>query len=460
MLKTLSIFFVLYSQFLIAQETVTQPEFEGYKLMRADENEAFWLKNKKVLPYFNTLKLIQFNKSKSINLTIGGQIRPRYELVQNDNWSKDNKEDKSTYSHRLTLHNSLQLGKHFRLFGELYSAYSEEKKFAQYDELDLHQAFAEISYPINQTNIKLTIGRLEFNYGSGRIVSLREGPNVRRSFDAVKGIIVHNHFKTELFFGKEVKSKFEVFDNNSQNQPIFWGFNSAFLIPKISGNNEFYYYGYKRDNAKFQNISGNEIRHTFGLRRYGNLGKHFMYNSGILYQFGSIRNSTISAFSAQTDWHYMWNEFKHKPNIGLKMEYASGDSNPTDNRLNTFNPMFNNPAYFGLLGKMTSMNLMGIHPSFQINLSKKIKAKSEANFYWRANKNDGLYAPSLVNTRLGNGNLNKFIGTQFGESLDWEINQNLTLSNEFAYFLTGKFFSQSGNSENILYNSITLNFRF
>jgi len=34
--------------------------------------------------------------------------------------------------------------------------------------------------------IKLRIGRQELNYGSGRLVSVREGPNVRQSFDGFK----------------------------------------------------------------------------------------------------------------------------------------------------------------------------------------------------------------------------------------------------------------------------------
>jgi hypothetical protein len=457
--KILSFFLsLLFFQMTKAQEK--KIVFEGYKILRSDENEEFWQKNKPAKPLLSELKLIPINKSNSIHLTIGGQVRTRYEAFQNDSWSTDFKQDKGIYGHRLALHTGLQLGKHIRFFGELYHGYYARRVFAQYEKLDLHQAFAEFTLPFQKANLKLIAGRQEFNWGTGRIVSMREALNVRRSFDGVRTISKFTKLKIEAFYAQEVISQFEVFDNGSYSGPKFGGINFAFALPKKLGNLELYYYYYQRNNAKFQNASGNENRNSLAFRASIDNGRHFNHNSGIIYQFGSIGDYNISAWSFQSDMHYIWSERRLKPNLGLKLEYVTGDKDASDKSLNTFNPMFNNPSYFGLLNKMTSMNLKGIHPSFQLAVLPTFRVRTEANFYWRANKNDGLYAPNLVNIRAGKNTQDRYIGTQFGATIEWDLNKNLSFSNEIAYYIAGKYLQESGSSENILYNVTTLNFRF
>jgi Alginate export len=453
-------YFAIFFLFQIAKAQEIKPVFEGYKLMRSDENEDFWRKNKPTKPLLYPLKLIPLNPSHSVNFTIGGQIRTRYEVFQNDTWSDNPKQDKGIYGHRLALHTGLQLGKHFRVFGELYHGFYGQKVFSQYEKLDLHQALAEFTLPLETTQLKLIAGRQEFNWGTGRIVSLREALNMRRSFDGARLISRSHKLKIEGFYALEVIPQFDPFNNSSRHAPKFWGLNFAFALPKKLGNLELYYYGYQRINAKFQNASGLETRHSLAFRSFIENGKHFNHNSGIIYQFGSIDKSAISAWSFQSDMHYIWSEARYKPNLGLKLEYVTGDKNASDQQLNTFNPMFNNPSYFGLLNKMTSMNLKGIHPSFQLNLKPTLRVKAEANFYWRANKNDGLYAPSLANIRAGKNTQDSYIGTQLGASFEWDLSKNVTFSNEFAYYIAGKYLEDSGGSENITYNVTTLNFRF
>jgi len=148
----------------------------------------FGKKNKPTKPFLSELKLIPLNKSNSVHFTIGGQVRTRYEAFQNDGWSSDSKQDKGIYGHRLALHTGLQFGKHIRFFGELYHGYYARRIFAQYDKLDLHQAFAEFTIPFQKLQLKLMAGRQEFNWGTGRIVSMREALNVRRSFDGGRAI--------------------------------------------------------------------------------------------------------------------------------------------------------------------------------------------------------------------------------------------------------------------------------
>ncbi len=88
------------------------------------------------------------------------------------------------------LHTDWHLGKQVRVFVQLKSGLElfrqggprpiDEKK------LDFEAAYVEVGDSDKKNWIVLRVGRQELNYGSGRLVSVREGPNVRQSFDGFK----------------------------------------------------------------------------------------------------------------------------------------------------------------------------------------------------------------------------------------------------------------------------------
>ena len=123
-------------------------------------------------------------------LTLGGQIRETLERVGNDNWGEQNYWN-TFLLQRYMFHTDWHLGKHFRLFVQLKSGLEDfrlggprpidEKK------LDFEAALLELGTTTTKRNwIVLRVGRQELNYGSGRLFSVREGPNVRQSFDGLK----------------------------------------------------------------------------------------------------------------------------------------------------------------------------------------------------------------------------------------------------------------------------------
>src|SRR5260370_40160238 len=52
--------------------------------------------------------------------------------------------------------------------------------------LDLQTAFLEVGTGDERKGIKVRAGRHEMEYGSGRLIDVREAPNVRLSFDGFK----------------------------------------------------------------------------------------------------------------------------------------------------------------------------------------------------------------------------------------------------------------------------------
>src|SRR5438132_13706762 len=69
----------------------------------------------------------------------------------------------------------------------------------------------------------LRAGRQELAYGSSRLISAREAPNVRLSFDGVKAILKVSGWRVDAFVVKPVRTKTGVFDYDPDVNEKFWG---------------------------------------------------------------------------------------------------------------------------------------------------------------------------------------------------------------------------------------------
>ncbi len=467
-LKLITILFLLVSNAgLRAIAFENSNEMPRFKTPRAEESYSFLKEQTSESDNFwDWIKFIPLTEDNDFYVSFGGEFRPRFENYTNQKWIAD--EDNEFYSQRMALHANLQLGTSFRTFLELYHGYTDHKKvFAEYEDIDWHQRFIEYTSQIEANhNIKYRIGRQEIALGSARLVGIREGPNIRRSFDSIRVIQELADTKIEYFYGKEVRPEFGPFDNRSNwsdsdaSNPKLMGIYSQFVIPGDFGKNELYLLSFKVNQSQFNDVQGDEERHTIGLRRFGNIGENFTYNSEIMYQFGDHAGNDIKAFNFETDWHYHFRQYGWKPALGLKLEWSTGDDEPADGEVNTFNPMFVNPAYYGLAKTVTPTNIISIHPSITVHPSENLQLYLEWASFERESRNDGLYRVTRFLSREASLGASKDVGEQIGFTLAYQFNRYWSFDFEASYFKAGKFLKESGDSENILHFSPTFRFRF
>jgi len=450
------------------EEAVEKPEPPDYELFRAEENYSY-LKDKEIYAYktdyLDVIKFIPLNKKKNVSLTLGGEIRPRLEYFNNRNWTE---EDIFFYSQRLSFYANFNLTKYVQIFGELYHGLvSREEEFAQSDQLDVHQGFIALKIPIHdKQNLDIRFGRQEMALGSARFIGLREGLNIRRTYDMGRVIYYQKSSKIEVFYGKEVKPEFGVFDNefnlfnSSSMNPELWGLYYQFKIKKDIGKNELYYLGFRSPTSYYNDASGEDKRHTVGLRRFGKLGKTWIFNTEIVGQFGEAGGKNVTAWAFETDWHYVFYKMKLQPELGLKLDIISGDKEYGDDKLQTFNPMFTNPAYFSLAVTIAPVNLIEFHPSFSLYPTEKIKIYVEWASFYRFSKNDGVYTPPRFLTREGQSTDERLVGHQLGLKYEFEIDRHLSFDLDLSYFLAGPFLAETGPAENIFHLAPTLSYKF
>lgn len=457
-------------QFSYAQDTIEAEKLAppSFKTNRADEDYSY-LKDAENSPYskgfVDALKFIPLSKNKAFYFSLGGQYRPRFEYTNNVDY-KDGSEN--YYSQRLNIHTNIVLGKYIRVFGELYHGYtSDQERLLETDNIDFHQAFIEFKIPIHENkNLSFKFGRQELALGASRLIGNREGPNMRRSFDLVKTKLKIDNTAIVALYGKEVNPRFKAFDNkftlfdNEATNPEIWIIGAQFPIKNLNGTNEVYYLGFKSKAAGFSDVFGEEVRHSVGLRRFGTLGKRISYNTEVIYQFGDLDGSTISAFNIETDWKYTLIHTKWTPKIGLKFDWSTGDKATNDGKLQTFNPLFVNPAIYSLAAVNTPANLNSLHPNITVFPMKNVSIYIDYALFYRTTKEDGLYTPPRFQIREANTSSEKHIGDALGIQINYQINRNISFDIRSSYFIPGKFIKASGDSKSIFYIAPTMNFKF
>ena len=231
---------------------------------------------------------------------MGGEAREVWEQIGNDNWGE------SPYwngylNERYMPYFDLHYGKHLRTFVELKSGINSFRQGGPrpIDEkrLDFQAAFLEVGTTFGKNLINVRVGRQELEYGSGRLIDVREGPNVRLSFD---GFMVKSKIASWLTDGFALRPDEDnpgFFDNSPDHTTGFWGIYATRPL-RDKASLDLYYLGLDRKDAAFQRGTAQEVRHSLGARISRLIASDkpawdFDYEG--LWQFGTFGSANIEA---------------------------------------------------------------------------------------------------------------------------------------------------------------------
>jgi hypothetical protein len=398
----------------------------------------------------------------STYLKWGGEIRYQYFHVTNPGWGDEVKDKDGYLLSRFLLHGDLSAGKNVRFFGELQGSMANGKLAgtSPVDEnpLDLHQLYMDVNS--NKRDLVFRVGRQEFSYGSQRLVSVRELPNNRQSFDAARAMYQSGFYHIEAFYGNYVSASKNIFDDRSNKGIHLWG---AYLvrnnIPFVR-NADIYYLGLEKRTTTFEDGTGRELRHSIGTRVWG-VANGWKYDFEGVYQFGDFTGKQISAWTLSSNTTYRFSKARLQPEVGLKTEFISGDKQTGDNRLQTFNPLFPKGAYFGLAAFIGPSNLFDIHPSIALQLVKdKLVWTTDYDAFWRQSAADGIYAPNGSVIYSSNSSDHKFIGHQVATDLTFTPNKKFLARGECTWFKAGSYIKDVSAGKAILFIAVTTTYKF
>jgi len=433
------------------------------------EDDFSYLKNDTIeKKWFEKLKFIPLTKSKKSHISFGGEIREWYEYRGNINFGDvppDFKENKyGVLLHRFMFHTDLWIKNRFRFFGQINNTLeigsnNEPIPEISQDGLGIHQAFVEfhLSKVENPTKYFFRIGRQEYNFGNELIISSREGPNNRQSFDAASFIINTSKTSIYTFVATPIIIYPHVFDNEHINE-YMWG---VYTYLRKDKKNKFdvYYLGFDTDRRSFNFVPGRQKRQTLGVRYY-NHTEPWHLDLESIYQFGKFNELNISALHLRGFVRHFF-AVKLKPMTGIGVSYVSGDKSPTDQQLNTFDPMYPRPT-FGLAAPLGPANIISVQLFAGISPLNQLYIDGSVYFLARESIYDGSYTPDMDQIRPFPPAESdaRGIGTQYTLELFYLPNPNWTFIILSSYVAPGNYVKDTGNSKPIIFFSLSAAYKF
>ena len=446
--------------------TAASPE-RNFKLLSEDEDWSF-LRNPSLREdAWDRIKYIPLrSQTKDWYLSIGGEAREVWEQIGNDNWGQYPYMN-SYLNERYMLHFDIHYGGHVRTFVELKSGLNsfriggprpiDEKK------LDFQAAFLEAGTSTGPRWVMLRVGRQELDYGSGRLIDVREGPNVRLSFD---GFLVKSQVDSWHIDGLAMRPDLDnpgFFDNAPNHAVGFWGVyvtRPVFRDATIDA----YYLGLDRQQAAFERGTAQEVRQSLGARLSVPIatqrpGLDFDYEG--VWQFGTFGTGNIRAWTVASETGYRFPKAPLKPRFSAKADISSGD-NPKSRTLGTFNPLFPKGNYFGVLATTGPgpINFIDFHPHVETSFPHNVSLSVDWIFQWRESLEDGVYAVPGFLIRPADGSQARFVGHRPGTELRWQENRHLWLQADYGIFYAGEFLKETKPGRNLNYWALWAGYKF
>jgi hypothetical protein len=439
------------------------PAVRIYLTNRADEDWSF-LRDGSKTEFWDSLKYIPLG-GENRYLTLSGEIRFRPEGFHVRSTEGASSKSDSYLLQRYLFGADWHLGRRFRIFTEIQSGILtgavRSPRPTDENSLDLHQAFFEWRQAFrNKRAFGIKVGRQEVEIGSSRLISASPGLNVKRSFDGVVVDYRHDSWRFAAVGAKLVSVEKEMFDDRPDHEQTFLGVaasHEGFLVKQ--GRLAFYYLGLDRAKSWYAQGVGRDRRHTAGWKWAGSKNQVDLNYDAIL-QWGSFDNARIRAWALSSETGYRFANTRWKPRLSVRADIASGDKDPNNPDLQSFNPMFPGNSYAGAVGLFGPTNLTDLTPAVSFMVRKSLVLSLELPMYWRTSLGDGLYNTDLRVLLLPEAGQGKYVGTNPGFIAVWQLTNHLQFQGALTRMFPGQFLKATFVANGFGFYSATAQYRF
>jgi hypothetical protein len=354
-----------------------------------------------------------------------------FEAYRNPDFGFNGFNEDAWIHHRIEALISIESGKHFKLSTELTWGEMEGKiqppSPVDEDQPDFLQLYAQGRLPLHdKSELVVRTGRQMLIYGSGRLLSHREGANQRLTHDALRLSWRRGDWRVDGLLASPVRIQQDAFDNRSHfDQTKLWGvYATGPSLPGAGHGTDFYYLGLRQEDAPLS-PGRTETRHTFGTRWFGTENE-WNYNHEFILQTGDSGGRDILAGAISLGVGRTVPNFPLKPTFGFKADAVSGGGNP--NEVNTFNPLFQANNYFNEGGFVSPANLWNLNPVLDLQLHGTVSLSLGVNFLWRFDPGDSVYAAPFNAIAGPAPHGERYLGTAYNLALSWEPHPSLGFS--------------------------------
>jgi len=297
------------------------------------------------------------------------------------------------------------------------------------------------------------LGRQEAAYGSSRLLSVRDGPNIRLAFDGVRGRWQQGALTLDVMALRPVDNRMGAFDDRSDQGQFLVGSYATWQGARPGNGLDLYLLGYGRDGARFASVVGDERRTSLGARWFA-LQPHWDVNVELVAQRGTLSRAqgdlAIRAWTLASDSGLRWPDHRWQPRLGIKLDIASGDRDAHDGRLETFNAMYPKSAYFSEASLLAPANLMDLQPTLALTPRPGLTTEIGWQLAWKHRRSDAVYTtPAPLAAVPGTAGTPRRIGQQYKWETSWEASRHWTWKGQLAWFEAGPGLRAAGGRDTL-----------
>ncbi len=299
---------------------------------------------------------------------------------------------------------------------------SNEQSPAERNVLDLQEAFVELG----PETAFLRIGRQEIRLGSQRLIAVRDGTTVRRTWDGVRGHASFGKVTLDAFALRLVAVRPEGVFNDGRNEGRdLAGLQASFPAP-LGSLDAYWLYTETSARSTIEG-TGNDRRHSLGLRAHGE-ARGWFWDWEAVYQTGRFARGDIAAWTLATKAGHRWDDRPWQPEVMLSANIASGDGDPGDGTFRTFNALYPNASYFSENAVLGPSNFFNLHPYVTVRPREDLTVGLDLNLYWRLSRADGVYNPQGGLIRAPGGSDKRFADAALSGVVEWTPRDGVLVS--------------------------------
>ncbi len=339
---------------------------------------------------------------------------------------------------------------------------------------DIRQLYAKyenevLLEPIGLNKLAFQAGRQEFLYGAERLIGGFNWSNVAQTFDGGK-IGFHfspYHIQLDIFAGDKTgfrnpqeKEANDLFDASSKDRVYAYYVTAKAFHETLIEN-------YLIHRTTWKNISfgpsgsGEVDDYTFGGRLKNKLPYNFDYELETAGQWGNFNDKAVRAMMAVGIVGYTFDQ-KWQPRLAFEFDYASGDSNPSDGKLKTFDNLYpTNHPHYGYMDLMSLQNINDYRYTVSVKPNKKLKLQTDLHLLYLDTPKDSLYSAARTVTRTapaGSSGVSAHVGNEVDLTGDYKFNNNINFGIGYCHLFPGGYLKDTGanNDADFFYLQTTI----
>jgi len=439
-----------------AEEPPARP---GYQNLRFEEDwTAFSADDVASKDFFDPIKNIQIGDR--TQLSVGGELRTRLEFWENFGFAGGN--DDVNLQFRSFVHTDWHFGDHARVFLQgRFSTMTDRdlpggrRAALDVDEGDLWNAFLELKFKPNDKTYLVRGGRMELQYGSQRLISPLDWSNNRRIFEGALFRVADkdDQWQLDAFWTRPVVIDKYDFNEGADGRDFAGVYFTKKGLGPI-GVDAYLLYSEK--------VAMNDERFTWGSRVFGAFDNGISFDTEAAFQHGDAGSLDVFAWMLAAEGTYTFSENKYTPWLAFGFDYASGDDNPNDGDLGTFDQLYPlGHAYFGYIDAVGRQNIIDLHGTAGMKFPTKrpTSLKLDLHHFWLANEDDALYNAGGGVVRAGGVN-ERNVGTEIDLTTNVNINAHTKFGAGYGVFIPDDFIDTTGPSRttHFLYSQLQFTF--